>query len=243
VTLYRTTITGADDSVPVQEVVALAREYPHAELGILLSLKKKGTPRYPSQRWLAEFIEAVGYRTIACSAHLCGQFAGEVLFARTGWSFPDSRVFARVQLNGFSDDGVLEMGAVLLTSLADRIRAAKQKVILQVSNARARQLATAIAYEAFLNAEILFDESGGKGIAPRRWLAPIGDVPCGYAGGIAPENILAVCEQIEERVAGLPNTRYWIDAETGVRVDDRFDVGLARALLEKTAQFASGSTP
>ena len=39
------------------------------------------------------------------------------------------------------------------------------------------------------NLSLLYDESMGLGVACEAWRPPIEGVPCGYAGGLAPENI------------------------------------------------------
>ncbi|MBR0879526.1 hypothetical protein [Bradyrhizobium liaoningense] len=67
---------------------------------------------------------------------------------------------------------------------------------------------------------------------PRR--DPGGDRLVGYAGGISPENIHGVMSVLEQTTG-----RYWIDMESGVRTDDRFDIEKCRAVCE--AVFGGGS--
>jgi phosphoribosylanthranilate isomerase len=67
----------------------------------------------------------------------------------------------------------------------------------------------------------LFDRSGG--LWPPH---PGGDRLVGYAGGIGPDNVADVLEQI-----GATGP-YWIDMESGVRTDDRFDLGKCRRVCE-----------
>ncbi|MGY4224421.1 phosphoribosylanthranilate isomerase [Bradyrhizobium sp. USDA 4503] len=74
----------------------------------------------------------------------------------------------------------------------------------------------------------LFDRSGGAGVAPTAWpMHPGGDRLVGYAGGISPDNIGGVMSVLEQ----MPG-RYWIDIESGVRTDDRFDIEKCRAVCE-----------
>jgi hypothetical protein len=72
----------------------------------------------------------------------------------------------------------------------------------------------------------LFDASGGRGVAPQAWPRHPGRVSVGYAGGIGPENV-------REVLAAIGATGpYWIDMESGVRTDDRFDIGKCERVCE-----------
>jgi phosphoribosylanthranilate isomerase len=72
----------------------------------------------------------------------------------------------------------------------------------------------------------LFDASSGRGIAPAAWPAHPGR-RVGYAGGIKPDNVLDVIR------AGVGAAGpYWIDMESGVRTDDRFDLTKCRQVCE-----------
>jgi hypothetical protein len=67
------------------------------------------------------------------------------------------------------------------------------------------------------NMSVLHDASCGLGIEITHLPEPSGAIPCGYAGGIGPENI----EKILGMVAGLeqPNAKkVWIDMESSLRV-------------------------
>ena len=78
---------------------------------------------------------------------------------------------------------------------------------------------------------ILFDASAGRGVAPEGWPAPIPDHFCGYAGGINPGNVARHIELIKE--AGAEDT--WIDMESGVRTENRFDLDKVREVLKIAA--------
>jgi phosphoribosylanthranilate isomerase len=85
------------------------------------------------------------------------------------------------------------------------------------------------------NASLLFDPSGGRGIEPFSWPVPPLGARMGYAGGIGPDNLLDVL-----RAIGPVESPFWIDMESGVRTDDRFDLAKARAVLETAAPFVTG---
>jgi hypothetical protein len=79
----------------------------------------------------------------------------------------------------------------------------------------------------------LFDASGGRGITPAAWPAHPGRL-VGYAGGITLQNVIDVL------AAGVgAAVPYWIDMESGVRTDDRFDIEKCRLVCE--AVYGAGS--
>ena len=62
----------------------------------------------------------------------------------------------------------------------------------------------------------------GRGAAPPSWPKAREGAFCGYAGGLNPDIIGVTLPVIAACVpAGQP---YWIDMESGVRTDDRFDL-------------------
>src|SRR5271167_3408365 len=90
------TITGADDRVDPGALISLQREFPFVEWGILMSVKRQGTPRYPSDAWIQSLP-----RGLRLSLHCCGDAARRVL---AGTHIPWHRVephFSRYQMNGY----------------------------------------------------------------------------------------------------------------------------------------------
>jgi phosphoribosylanthranilate isomerase len=55
----------------------------------------------------------------------------------------------------------------------------------------------------------------------------------GFAGGIGPDNVKRVIREISAKV----DAPFWIDMESGVRTDDRFDLNKVRRVLETAAPF------
>ena len=76
----------------------------------------------------------------------------------------------------------------------------------------------------------LFDASGGRGLSPDAWRAPVFDSGAqGYSGGMSPEN---VADNLTKISAVVPANRdIWIDAEGKLKTDDRFDVTRARQYI------------
>ena len=64
----------------------------------------------------------------------------------------------------------------------------------------------------------LFDTSGGTGLLPGAWPTLRTQFPCGFAGGLGPDNVLVQLDQINKVCSDDFPT--WIDMETRVRVPD-----------------------
>lgn len=77
------------------------------------------------------------------------------------------------------------------------------------------------------NHQVLFDGSGGLGKSPETWTAPLLDKLCGYAGGLGPNNLMTELDKIKNQVqecGGLIDFHTWIDMESKIRTDDKFDL-------------------
>ena len=100
---------------------------------------------------------------------------------------------------------------------------------------------------------VLFDASGGRGISPSSWKAPLfSNVSQGYSGGLSPENIKTNLDKISQ-IAVMPMAYYdandnvvhtmyergdiWIDAEGRLKTDDRFDVARARLYIDNAEKW------
>jgi hypothetical protein len=222
------TITGADESVEPSRLRALSRDFPFVEWGVLFSLGRVGTPRYPGSAWLDELklVHDAAPQGLRLAAHLCGSLAREAMggLARVGKS--GLQVFDRVQLNGWSPD----YNAQGFQRVKEYILQARSEDMLQVA-------ATVAAGMAHVGqpASVLFDPSGGRGLEPFRWPPVPMDCRFGYAGGITPQNVETVIASI--RTSRLcSNEPFWIDMESGVRdSDDRFSIDRVREVLERVA--------
>ncbi len=213
-------ITGADDGVRVEDLNAIAREYPHVEWALLYMPERAGQKRFPSGQWLNDF--RAHYKGMHKAMHLCGSafldFAAgkpETLTVMKG--------FRRIQLN-------LEFGNVDgkydPQKLIEQIKAhSEHEFVIQYTDKRKNLLPV---LEKIPNHALLFDGSAGAGVLPGSWLAPISGHFCGYAGGMRPENIKDNIEKIA-KAAGDYTT--WIDMESGVRTDDNFDLEKVRRAL------------
>lgn len=85
---------------------------------------------------------------------------------------------------------------------------------------------------------LLFDASGGRGIAPKSWEKPIYEThPMGYSGGMSATNVIGNLNKIKTLVDN--NYETWIDAEGRIKsatlFDEKpkFDVDMARAYINR----------
>lgn len=205
------TFTGVDRSTDVAEMVRLSAVYP-IEWGVLFSPNRQGAPSHP--RYPDRFTRAMVKRPdLRLAAHLCGGHSLDVMRGRR----------PRVDLGGFTR---VQVNAGTPTTAA--IAAFSQQVGLSCI---AQCRGTGFPDDETIS--WLYDASGGRGIRPASWPGHPGENRfVGYAGGIGPDNVLAVLDEIAaaRSVDGLGP--YWIDMESGVRTDDRFDLAKCRRVCE-----------
>jgi phosphoribosylanthranilate isomerase len=225
-------ITGADDAVDVEDLSAIAKEYPFVEWAILLLPARAGTPRFPGPDWIRNFSE--NYEGDHTAMHLCdegllGFIDGkkEILDLMSG--------FRRIQLNlKFGD----VEGKYDPARLVERVKHSPQwDFILQYSKDKKGLLPL---FQDIPNHAVLFDESAGRGLSPESWDAPLAGHFCGYAGGMNPENVGENLRMIA-RVAA--SQVIWIDMETGIRTNDVFDLNKVRGVLKTAAPYALEAPP
>lgn len=222
--ITRVTITGADDLVSHHELADLAQEFQWLELGVLYSLERAASPRYPSDGWRQQLFHCVEPRQIAL--HFCGEAA---LGAMAGivQDLPFVPVGCRIQLNGFSK---WRLPALLIAHAREDLQ-----VILQCDGTAAATGNALRLRSVHENVSALIDASGGAGrFQPDTWIQPPGLLRCGYAGGINEFNV----ESALQIVRDLPGQDGWIDLETGCRDhENRFDLAKARRILELAKPF------
>ena len=245
--LNTVSLTGADDSVDPSSLSQLAQEFPFVEFGILFSNGRQGTERYPSADWIVKLMDVcVQYHLdtgnhLKFAAHLCGEYAREFIkgnsdFWLTRWE-RESGLFKRIQLN-VTDEAFMDINFLDLVVESQREGHSWDQVIVQTKRPfeRATYISSA---NAALNGRVslLYDASGGKGISPKSWPSiPAGvKVPCGYAGGINPQNVDQVLKEITKLPSGVYDS--WIDMETGVRNDHGFSLDYCREVLQKSRQY------
>lgn len=217
----RITFTGIDQHCVINDLVQLLRADPRVELAFLFSAKRAGHQnRYPTPEWIedtaAQIEMEAGFGRLA--VHLCGTEARDSFLAGEGcYHFPLWR-FERIQVNGRIER---EQASGLRRMLDD---AGVLKIITQYD-----QNPPLHEWVRKPGHQVLFDASGGRGIAREEWPRHLGDWICGYAGGLGPHNLITEIPRIA--AAARPN-EYWIDMESSVRDEyDYFSVELARQAL------------
>lgn len=235
------TLTGADDSVDPVELAKISKKFRHVEWGILFSSNNCGTGRYPSPEWRREF-----YRTapdVARAAHLFGTRILEDFAAggRDGLH-SELREYQRIQLNFNAN----RLHPAVLHGLVSQWESeawcdkdgTMQTFITQHNEANA-EIYRHFSHHRHIphfKHEALFDSSGGNGASPSAWERPIPGVRCGYAGGLGTDNLAAELARITEVVASGHRHRHrahtWVDMESKLRTDDRFDLDKVQAVIE-----------
>lgn len=227
--LIRVTITGADDQVDPRALVELSARFPFVEWGILLSTSRAGQPRYPTEEWIWSLARATGRRPVHLAAHFCGACARETLSGARNWSLEVPLSVDRIQLNGYE-----ELTPAFCGMVSSATCDAGPEYILQARTSSG--LETAMRDRRRIRrGSILIDPSGGRGLDAHALWAAVerGEEWIGFAGGITPANVVEAISFLDERRSGP----FWIDMESGVRVDDRFDLGLVNQVLEAAEPF------
>jgi hypothetical protein len=250
------TVTGADDSVRPSDLAALAAEFPFVEFGILfkgdrgvrpreIDLPLPNRPRFPSFDWMLDLLCHVGPDNhLALSCHLCGQATRDFLEGTyLDGPQPINRHFRRCQVN---THGVIhDFHARRLRETVRKMTIEGQRVIFQYDGVNTEAMLSCKGRhvhdeygDADFHVDALYDYSHGAGILPPGWSHPLAGtgIPCGFAGGLSPEN---VAREIERILAVAGDSPFWIDAETHLRSDDgrRFDLDRVRLFLEAASPY------
>lgn len=227
----RVTITGADNLVNVNNLARLGEMYPLVEWGILFSMNKEGQDRYPNGRKINEFADKLPN----LSAHFCGHYSREVL-EKYNIKLLDQwkGQFKRFQLNyNFQNGNNYAFAPVIDWAINNP----DNSIIFQYNKSNKIALSEWLAAKLFpSNVHVLYDSSGGRGteLADIDGKMPFHGHYTGYSGGINPANIKSVIYQLEEIEF---KDKVWIDMESGVRTDNKFDIDKVMSVLATCKNF------
>jgi hypothetical protein len=202
------TFTGVDsiESIPAMRV--LSSRYP-IEWGVLFDPLRRGEVLFPD----AAVRDAVARAGVRLSVHVCGEVAAAIVQGQS----------PAVQFAGFSR---LQINHGRAGSTAQQIRHSRDFAAGQGMRAVLQCQGT---FPQDAGVDWLFDVSFGTGAAAREWPPLSSSQPfCGFSGGLGPDNVQA-------RLASAPvapGVRYWIDMESGVRTEGRFDPAKCAAVCE-----------
>ncbi len=240
--LDRVTVTGVDDSIWPFDLIAVTRDYPFVEWGMLLSKNytnhTTGAQRFPSLEWVKLILATSSLCKLRLSAHVCGRWVrdicsgGDELLKDLGTDLLSQ--FDRMQLNFHAMPHKADIDA-MAARLTLYHKLGIRQFILQLDGVNDMMLAP--LRQRGLDVVGLYDLSGGAGILPGEW-KKVADGYCGYAGGLSPENVAGELE----RIAAIETYPIWIDAETHLRSKGgtQFDLEKVRAFLEQAKNFYKG---
>lgn len=231
------TITGADDSTAIRDIILTSREFPKVEWGILLSLKQEGNPRYPSYEWLDQLYAASKEFKLRLSAHICGRWVRNLIglgdFFMLEHRPHHLGMFQRFQLNFHAERQERPVSKEFLAVLtALRFK----EFIFQQDGVNDNLFRDVWAVNGMKCAVPLYDISGGCGILPERWPPAYEGVHNGYAGGLGPDNLE---EELPKIAKAAGKERFWIDVETKVRTDEKLDIDKVKQFLEIATKVSS----
>lgn len=209
-------IAGADESVEPEQLLSISREFPFVEWGILWSISRSRTPRYPGTEWVMDLaVLAARQPELTLCHHYCGQVSKEF---QDGEIRHALGIFSRVQVNGFVPEKAKKMLPI------------DQEIILQCSDDQRDACVEFAKARGAKKFSLLLDNSAGNGEVRDQWPSVQG-IPFGYAGGIGPENVQVALQKAKENGAS------WIDMESRVRTGDRFDLHKVREVLTQARAF------
>lgn len=211
--LTHITFTGVDEWTDIGRLASIQQRYPKVEFGVLMSRHwDENGNRFPSPG----FIEKLRNRGLRLSGHLCGSMARDVLsiggFANIERPFANLLdMFQRVQLN------VAGCAEAIPNRIVPGIF---QEVIIQQGEDHR------LFEQCYINSgefvAVLLDKSGGLGIdTPIGFPLYANRVHVGFAGGFNPDNVI---DKMTTITTSPLVGKFWIDMESGVRTDDRFDL-------------------
>jgi hypothetical protein len=239
--LKNITFTGADDKVNKQELYDISASYPMVEWGILWYPKKMGTQRYPTKKWIREFLDDKP-DGVNVSLHICGVDALNFCYSKKDSNFDESEIWDymhkcdRIQLNfpksKFNLDDVLGLlerrHNYDFRYAVNRYHAYHPGKYVIIQANKGNKILNA-CLEEVPYVEFLFDESRGGGKSILEYPTPISQKYNGYAGGINPDNILTILHDLKKVVP--EDGEIWIDMETGIRTDNEFDLRKVKSVI------------
>lgn len=255
--LHRVTITGADDSTDIQEMMAVSRQYPFVEWGILVS--KSNTvnhkhehrpyeepsynPRWPSMDWQRMLVLAAKeqadtkepFRHPHFAVHACGSMIFSLINGESQALdiAPAIHISERVQLNFHGQPHTVSRPSKFVSALLPW----NKRWIFQADGVNNHLCEW--AFLAGLKAEPLHDKSHGAGILTGFERLEMPAARYGYAGGLGPDNVTGALQRISQLHPG--NDWIWIDMETKVRTEDdsRLDMSKVCRVLEQCEPFVT----
>ena len=218
---YGLTFSGPDSNTDISALVEIQKNRPHVEIGVLWSLSNAGKPRYATREWIEKASEA----GLNFAIHLCGKVCRDCVEGTETPVIPGTPRRVQFNINGMYGMPAWYRVFESIQSRHDH----KLQFIIQTCDSYGPYV-VGLAQGEGHNCVPLFDQSGGKGHAPNEWPRPLPYLHCGFAGGISPPSIENTVKQLL-RVSG---ETFWLDMESKIRVNDRFDLETIHKILKIT---------
>lgn len=228
------TLSGIDDQVSIRDLIDLKEEYENIEYGILYSYKNLGTSRYPSAKYIRSLcVSGLGN----LSLHLCGSVIKD--FCTSDGNVDNFlnefgnliERFNRIQINFSTKYTSDNIDFDILENNISRKEFQYIEFIIQ-----AAEDFNIISWALNKNLSILQDQSSGTGKLAKVWWYSFGD-RFGYAGGLDPTNLENQLIEIREKQKISSSKKIWIDAESGLRTNDEFDLTKVRKFLNISKRY------
>lgn len=219
------TFTGIDQYTDIARLRKLQKRFPLAEFGVLLSTDwtKNGT-RFPDPVLLKELVG----QGLHLSAHLCGEAATLALDGY--WSWVDRNIFGSAKIRKAFRR--IQLNVSTRKNLPERLAATLPHTEIIIQQKDADHAGLFLRSAAIMpDVSVLLDASGGRGVEyPFEVRPEMKAFKVGYAGGLGPEN---AADRLAELLRNSNIGRFWIDMESRVRTDDRFDLDKVEAVLKE----------
>lgn len=221
----------------IDDIIDLGKRYPMAEFAIQAHPSKflGWMPRYI---WFDTLAHAARVNDIKLAMHVNAEWRAEIsrgnipyeIKRMWDWRRNNGKpVIGRVQVN---INGGKDSFRFYADKVADIIRAYPDiEFIFQYTPRQRRRLKKLDSTGAEFS--MLFDASGGRGISPKAWRAPVMENhKMGYSGGMGPDNVAENLSKINLVVPA--NRNIWIDAEGQLKDPDtkQFDTRRAEQYIQ-----------
>lgn len=211
------TCSGANEHTNIDELLALAKEYPMMEIGIQVS-DKKITDNPARFDWIMALQEKVAAQKLApnIALHVNGnwvqQFANRAMIPELEYFLSlgngsNGRLISRLQINFLiGNDYRINFGR-FCQAMTDN---ARLPIVLPYNDQNAAFVHC--LHNKNIKFDCLFDSSHGEGVLPQQQQLPVfRDCLQGYSGGLSADN---VAEQLQKlSLVVKPKRSIYIDAE------------------------------
>lgn len=226
----------------IDDIIDLGKKYPMAEFAIQAHPSKFSAymPRYV---WFDTLMHAARVNDINLAMHVNSEWRTEICHGNIPYEIKrmwdlkradGTPIIGRIQVNINGGNKTFRFFA---NKVADIIRAYPDtKFIFQYTPKQRQRINQLDAQNVPFS--LLFDASGGRGISPDKWRAPVmKNHKMGYSGGMSPEN---VAENLDKINLILPDDyKTWIDAEGKLKDPEtkQFDVARAEQYIQNALRY------